>query len=405
MKTVLIFLVSITFTLNTHAQWLDMNTPASYHLYAIEAVTDNIIFAGGYGGSLVKTTDAGSNWEIVPIGSNDWINSIHFHNENNGWLATSSGNSSTGNIYKTSNGGATWTSERNLEEYSSMSWPTEQVGYFGTWNGTIIKTIDSGQSWTVINLPTTENINDLQFIDAQTGFATSTDYYLYRTIDGGNSWEAIYQPMIRRIYFKDASNGYCVTNSGEIGITTDGGLTFNFWQSTFINYKLSDVFFSSPMIGYVVGGLDCSNGSCITKPVILKTIDGGANWINDENHPMVGLERGFYQIDCTPSGIPFISGSDALVYKNSSVGLGTSNILEDQTSIFPNPNNGNFSVIIEHNVETIGIYSSSGQLIIERLVNEPGTQNFDLNSIESGIYFLHEKLKNGQLKRSKLIIE
>ncbi len=341
----------------------------------------------------------------MPIGSNDWINSIYFHNENNGWLATSLGNSSIGNIYKTSNGGVTWTSERNLEEYSSMSWPTEQVGCFGTWNGTIIKTIDSGQSWTVINLPTTENINDLQFIDAQTGFAISTDYYLYRTIDGGNSWEAIYQPMIRRIYFKDVSNGYCITNSGEIGITVDGGLTFSFWQSTFINYKLSDIFFSSPMNGYVVGGLDCSNGSCVTKPVIIRTTDGGTSWVNDENHPMIGMEKGFYQIDCTPSGTPFISGSHALVYKNVSLGLRVSSILEDETSIFTNPNNGKFSVRIAHNTETIGICSSSGQLIIEQSVNQPGTQNFDLNSVESGIYFLHEKLKNGQLRRSKLIIE
>ena len=89
---------------------------------------------------------------------------------------------------------------------------------------------------------------------------------------------------------------------------------------------------------------------------------------------------------------------------NPNVGIEEKNPTND-FFVYPNPNNGKFSVRMAHKTETIGICSSSGQLIIEQSVNQPGTQNFDLNSVESGIYFHHEKLKNGQLRRSKLIIE
>ncbi len=406
MKNYLILVLALLGAGSAHSQWSEMWTPASYHLYAVEAVTDNIVFAGGYGGSLVRTEDAGANWEAIPIGSSNWIKEIYFHNETDGWLATTSGSSDPADIYKTTDGGFTWVSVRDIEEYSSMSWPTEQVGYFGTWSGTVVKTSDGGQTWTVLDLPSTENVHVIQFIDAQTGFAMTTDYHLYRTFDGGNSWEKIYHPGASQIYFKDANNGYCVTTSGKIGTTTDGGVTFSYWQTPFVNFKLKDIYFSSPMNGYVIGGLDCTNGSCITKPAILTTTDGGVTWVNDLNHPLVGLERGFYEIDCTPNGMPFIAGSDALVLKNESMTSGLSSLdAELSLNVSPNPNAGTFSVALPSNAEMIRVHSGTGKLVYEETNNQNDMLEIDLGSVESGMYFLSVELTNGASRMAKVVVD
>jgi len=406
MKNYLILVLSLLGAGSAYSQWTDMSTPAIYHLYAVEAVTDDVIFAGGYGGSLVRTGDGGANWEAISIGSSNWIKEIYFHNETDGWLATTSGSSNPADIYKTTDGGYTWTSVRDSEEYSSMSWPTEQVGYFGTWDGTVVKTTDAGQTWTVLDLPSTENVHVIQFLDAQTGFAMTTDYHLYRTFDGGNSWEKIYHPGASQIYFKDANNGYCVTSSGKIGTTTDGGLSFTYWQTPFLNFKLNDVYFTSPMVGYVVGGLDCTNGSCTTKPAILTTTDGGVTWVNDLSHPFIGMEHGFYEIDCTPNGTPFIAGSDAFVLKSSSLTAGATSLdAEHSLIVSPNPNAGTFSVALPANTETIRVHSGTGRLVFEQMNNQKDIAEIDLGSIEPGIYFLSVELTNGASGVTKVVVD
>ena len=387
------------------SQWTDMITPASYHLYSIETVTDDLVYAGGSGGSLVRTTDAGESWELVSIGSTNWVKAIHFFNPLEGWIATSSGSSTTAHLLKTIDGGLSWSSALDTDEYSSMSWPTESTGFVGTWNGTVQKTIDGGLNWSSISLPTTNNIPYLQFLNTQDGFAVSTDYYLHRTQDGGSTWESFYHNGIRDIYFSDATNGFCIDSKGRIGKTTDGGQTFTYWQSPFIDYKLEDIIFIGPSNGFVVGGLDCTSGSCITKPVILTTNDGGITWYNDINHPLIGMEKGLYEIDVTPNGTPFIAGTDALVLKNESM-VGVSNLsIDESPMVVPNPNSGNFSVSLPNSTRAVQIHSASGQLIYEQKTNIIENLEIVLQEIDGGMYFLLLQFEDGSSHVERFVVE
>ena len=54
-KNKFIALVFIGFGLSSNAQWTDMTTPSIYHLYSIETVTEDLVYAGGYGGAFIKT--------------------------------------------------------------------------------------------------------------------------------------------------------------------------------------------------------------------------------------------------------------------------------------------------------------------------------------------------------------
>jgi photosystem II stability/assembly factor-like uncharacterized protein len=72
---------------------------------------------------------------------------------------------------------------------------------------------------------------------------------------------------LRSVYFLDANTGYVVGDYGTILKTTDGGIDWiTLMNDTTIS--LCSVFFTDYNIGYSVG----------TKETILKTIDGGATW-------------------------------------------------------------------------------------------------------------------------------
>ena len=58
-------------------------------------------------------------------------------------------------------------------------------------NGTILKTIDGGTTWTTLSSGTTNDLNSVYFTDANTGYAVGDTGTILKTIDGGTTWTAI----------------------------------------------------------------------------------------------------------------------------------------------------------------------------------------------------------------------
>lgn len=392
-RTTLLFsaLLSLVST-GAIAQWTGTTTPAVYHHYSIEAITDNVLLAGGYGGSLVKTTDGGDTWQSLSIGSSDWVKGIHFTDVNNGWLVCHpSLLTDSGYIMKTTNGGATWTEVQHSYNYSSMFWASANVCYIGTWEGVIVKTSNGGTTWTTLNTPTTENIPYLFFLDEQNGFAADNNSKFFRTNDGGATWEEFYHAGIHDFHFFDVNNGYCIDAYGRIGKTTDGGATFTYWITPFPNYKLEDIYFVTPQCGYVVGGLDCGNGVCITKPVILRTTDGGDTWINDTNHPYVGQEIGFYAIAVTPDGTPFLAGSDKIILKNETL-AGLDAFETSDITLFPNPASDMLHLEMGDAQigQTLYVTDLAGHVVRKEHV-DAGSMAINVGELSPGMYFVTMK--------------
>lgn len=88
---------------------------------------------------------------------------------------------------------------------------------------------------------------------------------------------------IRDIYFSDTSNGIAVSYDGKIYKSDDNGVS---WTTQYSNpipeQPFYQILFTGASVGYVVGGsVSCGGTGCIPSGgVILKTIDGGASWIN-----------------------------------------------------------------------------------------------------------------------------
>lgn len=155
-----------------------------------------------------------------------------------------------------------------------------------TSRGLIAKSIDDGESWTVIDT-VEENlqVTQMHFIDEASGWLASYEH-LYRTTNGGSSWEKIDygKPFwITSISFMDRDTGWLGGEAGRISKTTNAGATWSSqWSTT--GSRIEDFAFLNANVGYAVGGGVNGGNGWLDSSRVLKTEDGGNTWLQIK-HP------------------------------------------------------------------------------------------------------------------------
>ena len=118
------------------------------------------------------------------------------------------------------------------------------------------------------------------------------------------------------IFFINSQTGWACGDSGRIIKTTNGGTTWTL-KTTPTNLTLRAIRFSDSNYGYAVGGDDDQNPFCQDLNVILKTTNGGENWI----FPPTLTNPGdiYYDIAILNKDTAFITyaGSDLSCYNTS----------------------------------------------------------------------------------------
>jgi len=120
----------------------------------------------------------------------------------------------------------------------------------------------------------------------------------------------------------------------------------------------------------------------------------------------------FYRINftapCDPSGgagIPSIQLAEVQLYEPE-LGVDDNQLLGDQISIFPNPNNGTFTLTYTGNesLNELTVIDVTGKLVKKiSLTNFNASREVQLSSIGSGIYFLNISTLNTEVTK-KIII-
>jgi hypothetical protein len=195
--------------------WINLSTGLGIRqLYRIStaATNGNIIVAGAQDNGTVVSTNSGTwrDW----LGADGMDCTINPTNEN-----IIIGTSQYGSIYKTTNGGASYS---NLSRPVSANWvtpitwhPTNSLIVYGGWNG-IYKSTDQGSTWT--NLSSTVATGNLDCLKV----APSNDNYIYASVgsnlyvttNGGTSWSSYnLTSTITSIEIK-------ATNPSKVWITT-----------------------------------------------------------------------------------------------------------------------------------------------------------------------------------------
>src|SRR5436309_409371 len=126
-----------------------------------------------------------------------------------------------------------------------------------------------------------------------------------------NTWEIQETGTARwfhGVHFVSSSVGWAVGDSGAIYMSTNGGVNWKA-QSSGVADPLNAVDFINSDTGLAVGG--CSG---CTGGVVLKTTDGGKNWMIKDNG------RGLQSVDFVSPAVAYAAGFNGLILKSTDGG-------------------------------------------------------------------------------------
>jgi len=260
--------------------------PTESYLLTVEPVTDHIVFVGGLGGTLLKTTNAGKTWKVQKFRDLVNIRAISFKDSLNGWLIDDE------HIYHSTDSGEIWNEvyiDVDLSTYFFLDIVCfENIIYLFLkpqtavlWElidakSLIIKSTDGGKTWEQLDQEIKGKMLCAFFLNESVGFMITDEIvsisegytYLYKTSDSGNTWIKSkfsgYPGVTSDIIFLNEKLGFV----GKYR-TTDGGET---WENMFINVipqseNIDDIYF-----------VDSLNGWAVNWAKIFQTKDGGFTW-------------------------------------------------------------------------------------------------------------------------------
>ena len=151
------------------------------------------------------------------------------------------------------------------------------VGYAVGEQGTILKTIDGGESWEIQMEANNVSFKRVRFFDQDNGIALGSE--IYTTADGGERW--VYRTTIVDSFFDIAvlSNSACLLGTANHGVirSDDFGVT---WDTSYSNMK-ETAFTSIHFVNNQIGFAASSNGATIEST--FRSVDAGRTWTKHED--------------------------------------------------------------------------------------------------------------------------
>lgn len=237
------------------------NSGTTQLLISVSPVNSRVVWAAGTGGTYVVTTDGGEHWKaaVVPGAESLQFRDVHGVSDEVAYLMSIGSNTTDFRVYKTTDGGATWTIEFTNETVNAFYdcfafWtPNRGVTHSDSVNGVFpdIRTTD-GTTWLSIaaNMPPALS-GEASFAASGTCIAAqgksnawiatggSTIARILATIDGGNTWTAYDTPLVSSpsagaisVAFRDPAHGIvgggdlASNASADTATSDDGGQTW-----------------------------------------------------------------------------------------------------------------------------------------------------------------------------------
>lgn len=164
-------------------------------------------------------------------------------------------------------------SSGTTERLNDVFFPSLSLGYAVGEAGTVLKSTDIGETWIMLEVPTSQNLEAAFFLTDAHGFVVGNEIML-ETVDGGENWTEIALPLtthLMDVEFTSAAVGFCVGIDGVLLKTVDGGVNWVVKDSD-CSRHLVNIQFPSEMVGYAVSlGYNWN---------FIKTVDGGETWLN-----------------------------------------------------------------------------------------------------------------------------
>jgi photosystem II stability/assembly factor-like uncharacterized protein len=385
--------------------WISQNTSfanTSTGVRNISIVDEDVVWASGYDGSgsganyqvYTRTSNGGSSWSSGNINLGDTnlgIAMINAVSSTTAWVVgypTAAGQ--TGGIWKTTNGGSSWT-RQNTASYNSSGSFTNVVHFwdenYGFAQGDPIGgeyelyvTSDGGNNWEAVpgeNIPNPGGgeygyVGQIEVVGDNVWYTTNSTT-LYHSTDRGNNWQAYQCPVNDfsgdAISFSDANNGIIVSgtnvyrtyDSGENWTQIDPNGPVNSIGVCFI--EGTDTIFSTSTAGSS------------------QSFDGGITWNPIDNETFLGVEF----INSTTGWAGSFNGDLAGgIWKWSDFSLSQDEISNESSifKIYPNPVNDVLNIKSTSDINST-IYDITGKKVLES-----NSKNINLEKLSKGIYII-----------------
>jgi photosystem II stability/assembly factor-like uncharacterized protein len=287
-------------------------------LNQVQFVNTSVGYAVGANATIIKTTDGGTTWNYIngplsPLSSAGiGINNLYFFDANNGWIIGDAINASSAYVYKTSNGGATWTVVPNIPVLNNAFYGIDFVdannGYICGASGKVIRTSDGGATWTDISLTTTnytvvgggattprsQTYRSVIALDVNTAVISSQNNgCILRTTNGGTSWYASGNqgfgiPQMSTWQMARAGQDTIIVAGGQgrMAKSIDRGFSW----TTQTNYSTSSIFYNQYLAINVIPGNPSKYVLMGQSGMMNITNNGGASWL--DNYTSMGAYNG-----------------------------------------------------------------------------------------------------------------
>lgn len=222
--------------------WSSVPSNIISNLECITFVSSKVGHIVGANGTILKSDTYGNSWSISTSGTTNDLHGVGFGNTSS-TLSKGFVVGDKGTIKKTTNGGGTWANSNSgtIKNLRSVYCLNSTTAFAVGDSGTMIKTLNANTTatWNQINLidslgpsfNSTLTLNKIYFSNNTTGFVVGDKGIILKTVNSGTDWTIINSGTINdlnSIFFENDSLGYIVGDKGTVLKTVDAG---NVWSS------------------------------------------------------------------------------------------------------------------------------------------------------------------------------
>lgn len=401
----------VVLSLTGFSQWEKLSTPTNSPLFSLSFFDSNNGMVGGTGGTLLITEDAGQTWWTPMNCPQEDFYAVYMLNPQIMFIGGT-------NLYRTGDGGETWTMVSDMTSPRSISFSDPMTGKCTSVSG-IYETTDGGFTWTEIPSAGTaiyETVQTFEDTDitmgniggmvtySAVGKRTSEgEWYDFDVMSYPNSyaWTACSFPTPDTGYvFFNQYNHWVPSAHNQFLRFTNFVLSTNpfndlvwFFSYEIINDTIPDymtsVHFVNNNSGYATG----EQGS------LYYTANGGTSWKVDYSGTSVLTSMQFIN-----DNLAFAVGYDGTVLKHD-VSTRVENNELNSFTIYPNPASGHCIINDTRDAASIEILSTSGQLIRSIKGTSEDTIEISACDLKAGLYIIKITTTDNRVKAAKLMIK